>query len=231
MWNSRSTAFSPLDVVWAFTMTWQLCQFASMNQREIINQLCAVCHLFGSREWCLATSGNFSTRLPERQFLITQSGRDKAALVPEDLMCCDLDGIAIDATQTASAETPLHACLYGLDEDIGAVLHTHSVASTVLSRAAGSRIEITGFEMQKALHGFDSHEQIVSVPVFDNSQNMEALAGLVAAAWQEGVFTAPGFLIRGHGLYAWGRDVSDAMRHVEGFEFLFECLLQEGVRS
>ena len=32
-----------------------------------------------------------------------------------------------------------------------------------------------------------------------------------------------GFLIRKHGLYAWGKDVFSARRHIEIYEFLFEC--------
>lgn len=37
----------------------------------------------------------------------------------------------------------------------------------------------------------------------------------------------PGFLIAGHGLYAWGRTVDDALRHVEAFEHLFSCVVLE----
>jgi methylthioribulose-1-phosphate dehydratase len=33
-----------------------------------------------------------------------------------------------------------------------------------------------------------------------------------------------GFLIRGHGLYTWGRDVAEAKRHLEILEFLFEMI-------
>ena len=39
----------------------------------------------------------------------------------------------------------------------------------------------------------------------------------------------PGFLIRGHGLYAWGRDIAEARRHVEGLEFLLSCLWQQAL--
>jgi methylthioribulose-1-phosphate dehydratase len=35
-----------------------------------------------------------------------------------------------------------------------------------------------------------------------------------------------GYLIRGHGLYTWGPRMADALRHVEAFEFLFECELK-----
>jgi methylthioribulose-1-phosphate dehydratase len=35
-----------------------------------------------------------------------------------------------------------------------------------------------------------------------------------------------GFLVRGHGLYCWGKQVEEARRHLEGLEFLFQCELQ-----
>ncbi|MET1163044.1 MAG: class II aldolase/adducin family protein, partial [Pseudoxanthomonas sp.] len=34
------------------------------------------------------------------------------------------------------------------------------------------------------------------------------------------------YLIDGHGLYAWGRDMAEARRHLEAFEFLFHCELE-----
>jgi len=35
-----------------------------------------------------------------------------------------------------------------------------------------------------------------------------------------------GFLLAGHGLYAWGKDVAEARRHIEIFEFLLEVILR-----
>ena len=35
-----------------------------------------------------------------------------------------------------------------------------------------------------------------------------------------------GYLIEGHGLYAWGRDMKEARRHLEAFEFLINCELE-----
>ena len=159
--------------------------------------------------------------------MITQSGKEKSRLSPDDLMICDLHGEAVDKTCKPSAETPLHTCLYELSADIGAVLHTHSVSATVLSRASGEVLTITGFEMEKALAGITSHEASISVPVFDNDQDMQVLAGRITKAWADGVITVPGFLIRGHGLYAWGKTLDDAQRHVEGLEFLIDCAWQE----
>jgi methylthioribulose-1-phosphate dehydratase len=78
--------------------------------------------------------------------------------------------------------------------------------------------------MLKGLAGVTTHETRVRIPIFDNTQDMPALAQAVAAKFGEG---APGtaFLVRGHGLYTWGRDLDEARRHVEILEFLFEVLI------
>ena len=189
--------------------------------------LCDVCHRFGARQWCLATSGNFSVRVDATHCLITQSGKDKSRLAVDDLMLCTIDGRSLDPTLKQSAETELHTCLYRHDAAIGAVLHTHSVSATVTSRLAGSRILVSGFEMQKALRGITTHESEISIPIFDNTQDMAALASQLEEALSRRTDAVPGFLIRGHGLYAWGESLQEATRHLEGFEFLIACALQE----
>lgn len=189
--------------------------------------LCRVGRLFGERQWCLATGGNFSLRADARHCLVTQSGKDKSALAPGDLMLCDLDGRAIDAGLKPSAETALHTALYRQDAAIGAVLHTHSVTATVLSRALAGDLVVTGFEMQKAISGVRSHEESLTIALFENTQDMERLAAAVVSRLTSGTLSAPGFLVRGHGLYAWGGDLVEAQRHVEGFEFLLACTWKE----
>jgi methylthioribulose-1-phosphate dehydratase len=189
--------------------------------------LCETCHVLGARGWCRATSGNFSARVDATFCLITQSGMEKSQLTADDLMVCDLDGKPIDANCRPSAETPLHTRLYQLDDSIGAVLHTHSVPATLLSLHGNAPLVVSGYEMQKALCGVVSHEEEIVIPVFDNNQDMDALANLLASAWGTKGMSAPGFLIRGHGLYAWGSDLAEAKRHVEGLEFLMECKWQE----
>lgn len=185
-----------------------------------------LCRLFGERQWCLATGGNFSARLDGDRCLITRSGCDKSRLAEDDLIVCSLEGEAVDSACHPSAETKLHTRLYRLDPGIGAVLHTHSVNSTVLSRGAGDRLELGGFEMQKAL-GNSTHDENIELSVFDNDQDIDALAQRLSEHWRRRPPAQPGFLVRGHGLYAWGRDLDEARRNLEGFEFLFACLVQE----
>ena len=175
------------------------------------------------RGWCLATGGNFSRRMTSGTLWITASGLDKGELTEQSFLRADLAGRALDPDVVPSAETLLHARLYALDAKIGAVLHTHSVASTVLSRIEASPwLKLTGYEMQKALAGNTTHRDTVRIRVFDNDQDIGALADAVERAWPHEI-DQPGLLVRGHGLYAWGEDVAAARRHVEGLEFLFAC--------
>lgn len=176
--------------------------------------------------WCPATGGNFSLRCGENTVLITASGRHKGQLDAADLLRVDLDGAPLDTDLKPSAETLLHTRLYRLDPSIGTVLHTHSVNTTVLSRLVdGDALAISGFEMQKALAGNRTHDAEIRLAVFDNTQDMQALADAVERRWQREPL-AWGLLVRGHGLYAWGRDMAEARRHLEGLEFLFACLME-----
>ncbi|MCP8688637.1 methylthioribulose 1-phosphate dehydratase [Marinobacterium sedimentorum] len=176
--------------------------------------------------WCPATGGNFSLRDGADEVLITASGRHKGHLCEADLLRVDLAGAALDSTLKPSAETLLHTQLYQLDRQIGAVLHTHSVSATVLSLTTpGDWLGIEQLEMQKSLSGNQTHDAAIRIAIFDNTQDMQALARTVAQCWQQGALSW-GLLVRGHGLYAWGRDMAEARRHLEGLEFLFACQLE-----
>jgi methylthioribulose-1-phosphate dehydratase len=176
------------------------------------------------RRWVPSTSGNLSVRIDAGRIAITRSGTDKGNLTPADVLIADLDR----PDPSASAEAPLHYALYRDHADIGAVLHVHSPASTVLSRLAEERgeVRLTGWELQKALSGVRSHEEEVVVPLLANDQDTVRLAETARRAFAavDGK-AAPGYLIAGHGLYAWGATPSIAWRHLEALETLLSYQL------
>ncbi|WP_045737846.1 methylthioribulose 1-phosphate dehydratase [Xanthomonas sp. MUS 060] len=176
--------------------------------------------------WTPATSSNFSHRLDARHAAITVSGRDKGRLVEDDIMVVDFDGQAVGRPLRPSAETLLHTQLYRRFPEIGCVLHTHSPVQTIASRlyAAQGHVHLEGYELLKALHGNQTHEIAVDLPVFANTQDMTVLAAQVDALLDRTALW--GYLIDGHGLYAWGRDMAEARRHLEAFEFLLHCELE-----
>ncbi|CCG95854.1 MAG TPA: methylthioribulose 1-phosphate dehydratase [Marinobacter hydrocarbonoclasticus] len=179
------------------------------------------------RGWSPATSSNYSARIDGDHVAITVSGRHKGQLGAGDVMVVDLHGQAVQSDCRSSAETLLHTVIYQLYSEVGAVLHTHSVKATVLSRLipAGQALELEGYELQKAFNGVQTHEGKLIVPVFDNTQDIPALAE-ETRDWFARHPEQPGYLIRGHGLYTWGRTMADCLRHIEAFEFLFECELE-----
>ena len=207
-----------------------------MNLDSAIESLIEAGRWLDARGCAPATSGNYSLRLGPGRILVTASGKHKGRLTRDDFVIVDEEGRKVDgpAQGSPSAETDLHALLFRLDPRCGAVLHTHSVPTTVLGLSlAGARtLELTGYEMLKAFPGVVTHTANVSIPVFENSQDVPALAREVEARWgasTKGSGTAqpfPGYILRGHGLYAWGDDLPLALRSVEALEFLVACELE-----
>lgn len=192
----------------------------------LADHLCRTGRLFAERGLCPATGGNFSIRLDTKGVLITASGVDKATLGPADLLVVDIAGNPLAAGARPSAETGLHLALYQRCADIGAILHVHSVANTLLSRIDNPReLVFEGYEMQKSIQGQHTHATALTLPVLENSQDMDTLATALAPRLDDAT-TAHAFLVRGHGLYAWGPDLTTARRHLEGWEFLLGCELQ-----
>ncbi len=194
---------------------------------RVARELANIGRRFYARGWALGTSGNVSavvSRKPLR-LAITASGLNKRELKASQILTCDEHGRALGKRGgKPSAETLLHIEIVRR-RAAGAVLHTHSVWSTMLSErvAAHSGLSIDGYEMLKGLHGVSSHEHREWIPILDNDQDMTRLGRKVGDTLSQHP-DAHAFLLRRHGLYTWGATLADAERHVEILEFLFETI-------
>ena len=192
------------------------------------SELAAIGRGFYARGWVLGTSGNFSaviSREPMR-LVITSTGLDKGALDASSFIEMDEEARVVRGSGKPSAEALLHVAIVR-ELGAGAVLHTHSVWSTVLSgaHAAHGGLEIRGYEMLKGLEGVRTHKHCEWLPILENSQEMTELSERVAKLLGEkpGLH---GFLLREHGLYTWGATLQEAKRHVEILEFLMEVVIR-----
>jgi methylthioribulose-1-phosphate dehydratase len=199
--------------------------FASVSQN-----LAEAGRAFYTRGWALGTSGNFSaviSREPLR-LAITSTGLDKGTLTAAQFLEIDGASNVVRGDGRPSAEALLHLAVVR-ELSVGAVLHTHSVWSTVLSgsHAAQGGIGLEGYEMLKGLEGVRTHKHREWLPILENSQDMTELAERVMSTLREtpGIH---GFLLREHGLYTWGASLQEAKRHVEILEFLMEVLVRGG---
>ena len=176
--------------------------------------------------WTPATSSNFSMRMDMDHAAITISGRDKGQLSRDDIMLVDMQGDAVGSAARPSAETALHTQLYRRWPQVHAVLHTHSRTQSVASRlyADAGVIRLHGWELQKAISGHTTHDSVLEIPVFPNTQEIPELVTRVEA-WLDAGKPLHAYLIDGHGIYTWGRDMAETRRHLEALEFLLACEL------
>jgi methylthioribulose-1-phosphate dehydratase len=196
-----------------------------MSFAELAAQLAEIGHQCYARGWALGTSGNFSAvvnRDPLR-LAITTSGVDKGTLSVGEIVEIDEHGKVVAGSGPPSAEASLHLAI-ARARGAGAVLHTHSIWSTILSDAATEDgLAIQGYEMLMGLDGVGTHEHREWLPILDNTQDWATEVPRVEAMLSEHP-DAHGFLIRRHGLYTWGRDLAQAQRQMEILEFLFEVM-------
>jgi methylthioribulose-1-phosphate dehydratase len=191
---------------------------------DLATQLAETGRALHARGWALATAGNFSAvvRRDPLVLAISRSGVDKGRLSASDILQVDGNGLPLEAEAKPSDETVVHLAV-ARERGAGAVLHTHSVWNTLLSEASGDAggLALSGYEMLKALAGVKTHEHTEWVPIVPNTQDYARMTRDVVDALAKHP-DAHGLLLRGHGLYTWGRDLAEARRHVEAFEFLFE---------
>ena len=197
---------------------------ASRTQRDRLAQVMEGIH---QRGWCDGTGGNFSVVKQRHplQLLMAPSGVDKGEVQADQLIVVDGDGNVVNGEGKASAETALHLRIVEAN-NAGAVLHTHSVPGTVLSRHYEDEGEVAleGWEMLKGLDGINTHATNINIPVISNSQSMQELGDAIAPFLP----SAPnGFLVAGHGLYAWGKTLDESKRHLEILEFLLKVKLTQ----
>ena len=182
---------------------------------------------FYRRGWVLGTSGNFSALLARKplRVCVTASGLEKGKLDETNFLELDDDAEILQGFGKPSAETLIHLTIYRFLPKARSILHTHSVWGTILSDVhfENGAIEIEGYEMLKGLSGVKTHEHKEIVPIVENSQDYIALSHVIDNVLRENP-KCHGIYLRRHGLYTWGKDVTEARRQIEIFEFLFEVL-------
>ncbi|MGN6817447.1 MAG: methylthioribulose 1-phosphate dehydratase [Sphingomonas sp.] len=198
----------------------------SISFDDARQRIIAVGRRLDARGWAPATAGNYSARL-EDGFAVTASGWHKGRLSEDGVLKLDAAGKVIGAGKS-SAETHLHLSVYRLFPEAGAVLHGHSPQAVAMSRAFRDldAWRFAGHEMIKVFPGHDTHEAEIVLPIVDNSQDMAVIEAAIAPALAR-PGAIPAYLIRDHGLYAWGRDLDEAERVLEAVEWLIAAELAE----
>lgn len=197
----------------------------TMTNEDLKQELCRLIKALHIQGKSPATSTNYSFRGTQQEIFVSRSGVDKSKFTPEDFIEVDKQGQPLPQYQAIkpSAETLIHCFLYNHFDNAGCVLHTHSVPTTVLSAlfAKEQKISFSGYEVIKGIQGNDTHETTIDLPILDNAQDMYQFCETLAQRASE--LEHYGFLIAKHGIYAWGKTIAEAKRHLEVWEYMLEC--------
>ena len=197
-----------------------------MQKNILLSQLCDAAHYFHQKGWMLGTAGNLSARTEDTNFWITSSGQNKGELTPEQFLLLSPQGDILHHPAPSlrpSAETSIHIAVYDLFPDARACLHVHMLESNwVCDHHPQPWMELPPLEMLK---GFGWTGGPAHILVTDNHDHVPQIADDLRAAHhdREG-FWIPGFLIRNHGITAWGRDISEARNRIELFSYIFSYM-------
>jgi methylthioribulose-1-phosphate dehydratase len=177
---------------------------------------------YAAMGWMRGTSGNLSVVLGRDplRLAVTASGLDKGELTADDHVEIDADGEPV-AGGIPSAEAGLHARIAAV-AGADAVVHVHALAPVLAAERWPDGVVLRDLEMLKGF-GRAAHDDLVTVPVIPNDQDMRVLGDAFARGYRA---DTPALIVARHGVYVWGADLRQARHRLECLEWLLRFILE-----
>lgn len=186
-----------------------------MNEKEIKEQMCDVCHKMWQLGWVAANDGNVSVKLDDNTFLATPTGISKSFITPEKIVKINADGEVLEAENgyKPSSEIKMHLRCYKERPDVGGVVHAHPPTATGYAVA------------NKALDGYTMIEAVIavgSVPVtpYGTPSTYEVPEAIAPYLKEHDVM-----LLQNHGALTVGADLLTAYYRMETLELFAKISL------
>ena len=99
-------------------------------------EIVGICKKLLKNGHIIGSAGNVSVRLKDNEkeiVLITPSSVRYDEMTSEDILIIDMEGMVIKGERNPSIEKKMHLSVYKERDDINAIIHAHSIYSTVLS--------------------------------------------------------------------------------------------------
>ncbi|MGI6175483.1 MAG: class II aldolase/adducin family protein [Christensenellales bacterium] len=175
---------------------------------ELRKHLCMIAKMLDHKGLVSGTDGNISLRIDENTMLITPSGVNKGMLAPDMLLIQDFDGTVKEGVLRSSREASLHAGVYRVRADVGAIVHTHPPFATAYA-ACGVPVEQDILIELPAVLG---KTQVVPFA----APGSKKLAEFVSACAKDSPSNL--FLLQNHGVIACGTDLTQAYNRMDALE-------------
>ncbi|MBQ2823297.1 MAG: class II aldolase/adducin family protein [Oscillospiraceae bacterium] len=186
-----------------------------MNEQQIKEQMCDICHKMWQLGWVAANDGNLSVKLEDGNFLATPTGISKCFITPEKIVKINAQGEILEALEgyRPSSEIKMHLRCYEVRDDVGSVLHAHPPTATGYAVA------------NKALDGYTMIESVIaigSIPVtpYGTPSTYEVPEAITPYLENHDVM-----LLQNHGALSVGADLITAYYRMETLELFAKISL------
>jgi L-fuculose-phosphate aldolase len=172
------------------------------------------------KEMTHGTSGNISCRVPgKKKMLITPSSIPYEDIKPKDIILVNFAGEAEETGRNPSSETPFHLAIYKKREDVGGIVHSHSVYALAVA-ASGKTVPVFLDEMFSDIGG----ELVVADYALPGS---EELANNILTKLED----KNALLLANHGAVCCGKDLKEAFHVAETVEKICRIFVLSSVLS
>ena len=143
---------------------------------------------------------------------IKPSGVEYDVMKPEDMVVVDLDGKVVCGNYKPSSDTATHIELYRQFTDIGAVVHTHSTWSTIMSQI-GKPLAAFGTTHADYFAGSIPCTRDMTEAEIAGEYERETGKVIVEAFADMGInpMDIPAVLVKNHGPFVWGANAKKAV--------------------
>jgi ribulose-5-phosphate 4-epimerase/fuculose-1-phosphate aldolase len=171
-------------------------------------QLVDACHELVDKGYLKATGGNLSLRVPNQPaMVITPSNYDYLQMTEQDVCVLDYDLSVIEGRHKPSVESAMHAAIYEVRPDAGAIVHTHQVFTSALTLIKAPIPAL--FDEQARYLGR-------TVSIIDYAPSGTGFLKRKVAKSVRGSNNA--FMMQNHGALVMGHDLRRAIHNVEILE-------------
>ncbi len=174
---------------------------------EILKKtLLKTCRRLAEHDFVAATDGNVSIRLADGRILVTPSARNKADVELEELIIVGMDGSVLEGIGRPSTEFAMHSFIYGVRQDVKAVVHAHPPFATSF---AAARIPLANLVFP---------EVIVTLGKIPLAEYATPSTPEVAASIEPLVKEYDAIMLANHGVVTCGSSLDDAYNKMEKVE-------------
>lgn len=153
--------------------------------------------------------------------VIKPSGVDYEQMTPDDMVVVDLSGNRVEGTYKPSSDTPTHLELYKKYNNIGSIVHTHSVWSVAFAQAG---ISIPAYGTTHADYFYGDIPCTRDLTKEEIKQDYEVNTGkvIIECIKDKNPMEIPAILVKNHGPFAWGKNPANAVYNAVVMETVAE---------